>query len=80
MRPLARWTLFVARDLDRRARLHLASVGRKGDLSRFVEEKAVEARLLDLQVKSLPGYRTSANDKAAASAVILDKTGSTDGE
>lgn len=63
--------------------MYLASVGRKGDLSRFVEE-AVEARLLELQVKSLPSYRASANDKepvpAGAAAVILDKTGSTDGQ
>jgi len=82
MKPLARWTLVVTGDLNRRVRLYLASVGRKGDLSRFVEE-AVESRLLELQLKSLPNYRTSANDKEpapAAPVVILDKTGSTDGQ
>jgi hypothetical protein len=40
----------------------LAGVGRKGELSTFVEE-AVRARLLQLSMKTVPTYsRPSAND------------------
>jgi hypothetical protein len=62
MKQSARWTLTVSEDLDRRVRRHLASAGRKGDLSAFVEE-AVRARLLQLSMKTVPTYsRPSAND------------------
>jgi hypothetical protein len=57
-----RWTLTVTEDVDHRVRRHLASAGRKGDLSAFVEE-AVRARLLQLSMKTVPVYsRRSAND------------------
>jgi hypothetical protein len=62
MKQSARWTLTVSSDLDRRVRRLLAATGRKGDLSDFVEE-AVNARLLELNMKSVRSYsRPSAND------------------
>jgi hypothetical protein len=64
MKQSARWTLTVSADVDRRVRRYLASAGRKGDLSGFVEE-AVKARLLQLSMKTVPTYsRPSANDVA----------------
>jgi ribbon-helix-helix protein len=62
MKQSIRWTLTVSEDVDRRARRYLAGVGRKGELSTFVEE-AVRARLLQLSMKTVPTYsRPSAND------------------
>jgi hypothetical protein len=62
MKQSARWTLTVSADVDRRVRKYLGEVGRKGDLSAFVEE-AVRARLLQLSMKTVPTYsRPSAND------------------
>jgi hypothetical protein len=62
MKQSVRWTLTVSEDVDRRARRYLAGVGRKGELSTFVEE-AVRARLLQLSMKTVPTYsRPSAND------------------
>jgi hypothetical protein len=48
----ARWSLVVSRDVDISLRQFLASHGggRKGDLSRFVEE-AVRAHILELAVE-----------------------------
>jgi Ribbon-helix-helix domain len=65
MTQSTRWTLTVSEDVDRRARRYLAGVGRKGELSTFVEE-AVRARLLQLSMKTVPTYsRPSANDVEA---------------
>ena len=65
MTQSTRWTLTVSEDVDRRVRRYLASVGRKGELSTFVEE-AVRARLLQLSMKTVPTYsRPSANDVEA---------------
>jgi hypothetical protein len=62
MKQSAHWALMVSADVDRRARRYLASAGRKGDLSAFVEE-AVRSRLLQLSLKTVPTYsRPSAND------------------
>ena len=62
MKQSARWTLTVSADVDRRTRKHLENAGRKGDLSKFVEE-AVRARLLQLSMKTVPTYsKPSAND------------------
>lgn len=49
METTTRWNLVVSRDTDTALRQFLASQGggRKGDLSRFIEE-AVRARMLDL--------------------------------
>jgi hypothetical protein len=67
MKQSARWTLTVSSDVDRRVRRLLAATGRKGDLSRFVEE-AVNSRLLELSMKSVRTYsRPSANDVEPAS-------------
>jgi Ribbon-helix-helix domain len=67
MKQLARWTLTVSADVDRRTRLYLSRAGRKGDLSAFVEE-AVKARLLQLSMKTVPTYsKPSANDVEAPS-------------
>ena len=65
MKQSARWTLTVSADVDRRVRRHLERVGRKGDLSLFVEE-AVKMRLLQQSLKSVPTYsKPSANDVEA---------------
>lgn len=50
MKQSARWALTVSDDVNRRVRRYLASAGRQGDLSAFVEE-------------AVPTYsRPSAND------------------
>jgi hypothetical protein len=62
MKPTARWTLTVSSDTDRRARRFLEEAGRKGDLSRFVED-AVRSRLLELSLNSVPTHaRPAANE------------------
>jgi hypothetical protein len=62
MKPTAHWAITVSSETDRRVRRVLAAAGRKGDLSRFVED-AVKARLLELRMQSLPlQSRPSAND------------------
>lgn len=52
-RETARWNVAVSADTDRALRMFLASrgAGRKGDLSRFVEE-AVCARMLELSAEN----------------------------
>ena len=59
-----RWNVVVSTDTDRSLRLFLASqgAGRKGDLSRFIEE-AVQAHLLTLtaeQAKTATAYISEA--------------------
>lgn len=62
MKPTTRWAITVSSDTDRRVRRVLEAAGRKGDLSKFVED-AVKARLLDLRMRSLPlQSNPSAND------------------
>jgi hypothetical protein len=76
MKQTTRWAVTVSSDVDRRVRRHLASVGRKGDLSGFIEE-TVKSRLLELSLKSVPTYsRRSANDVEAA----RDDSSETSGE
>jgi hypothetical protein len=73
MKQSTRWALTVSSDIDRRVRRFLAAAGRKGDLSRFVEE-AVRSRLLELSLKSVPTYsRRSANDVEPAPADEIDE-------
>ncbi len=52
MTEQARWNLVVSRDTDKSLRQFLASQGRgrKGELSRFVEE-AVRARIFETEVR-----------------------------
>jgi hypothetical protein len=69
-----RWSLVVSRETDTALRQFLASQGggRKGDLSRFVEE-AVRARILELaaaQAKAQNAGRAQADiDRAIAEAL-----------
>ena len=66
MKQTTQWNLNVTADVDRRTRRYLDGVGRKGELSVFVEE-AVRARLLQLSMKTVPVYKKpSANDVEAA--------------
>jgi Ribbon-helix-helix domain len=70
MKQLARWTLTVSSDVDRRVRRHLAEAGRKGDLSVFVEE-AVRARLQQLSMRTERNMSTQSvptSDEAAEAA------------
>jgi hypothetical protein len=48
---MARWNLIVSQEVDQSVRMHLAAQGggRKGDLSRFIED-AVRAYLFDQAV------------------------------
>ena len=50
----ARWNLVVSADIDKSLRMFLASQGggRKGDLSRFIEE-AVRAHILELSAEQV---------------------------
>ena len=53
---MARWNLSIPEETDRTVRTHLARTGgRKGDLSRFVDE-AVRRRVLDLTVCQVKGH------------------------
>jgi hypothetical protein len=65
-----RWNLAVSADTDQALRLFLASQGggRKGDLSRFVEE-AVRAHILELTVEQAKATNTEVNE-ADLSAMV----------
>lgn len=58
-----RWNLAVSADTDQALRLFLASQGggRKGDLSRFVEE-AVRAHILELTAEQAKAANAEVND------------------
>jgi hypothetical protein len=72
MKQSTRWAVTVSSEVDRRLRRYLASAGRKGDLSGFIEE-AVKRRLLELSLKSVPTYaRRSANDVEPAPKDSID--------
>ena len=52
-RPMTRWNLVIPERTDRAVRTYLARTGgKKGDLSRFVDE-AVRRRVLDLTVREI---------------------------
>jgi hypothetical protein len=75
MKPTARWSIAVSAETDRRVRRFLETLGRKGDLSKFVED-AVKARLLELRMQSLPlQSRPSANDVQPAPPQDVDEDG-----
>lgn len=65
-----RWSLVVSTATDRALRQFLAAQGggRKGDLSRFVEE-AVQARILDLSVQHAKAQNAGQAPDAIQSAV-----------
>ena len=76
MEESVRWSLKVSRETDEELRAHLGKMGgRKGDLSRFVQE-AVEAKLKD--EGDMRGKRTQAargrTDLAEALAEIRART------
>ena len=58
-----RWNLAVSADTDQALRLFLASQGggRKGDLSRFVEE-AVRAHILELTAEQAKAANAAVNE------------------
>ncbi len=66
----ARWSLVVSRDIDVALRQFLAGQGggRKGDLSRFVEE-AVRAHLFDLNAAEVKGENAQYSQAEIDSAI-----------
>jgi hypothetical protein len=67
---MTRWNLIVPDKTDRAVRIYLArSGGKKGDLSRFVDE-AVRRQVLDLTVRAIKD-RNAAHDQQE----ILDLIG-----
>nr|WP_298376094.1 ribbon-helix-helix domain-containing protein [uncultured Halomonas sp.] len=65
-----RWNVAVSADTDQSLRMFLASQGggKKGDLSRFIEE-AVCARILELTAERAKMNNTNVSEEAMASAV-----------
>jgi len=52
---MTRWNIVIPEKTDRAVRIYLARTGgKKGDLSRFVDE-AVRRRVLDLTVREIKG-------------------------
>ena len=73
MKQTTRWMVTVSSETDRAVRRFLAAAGRKGDLSRFVEE-AVRARLLEESLRSgAAGARRSANDGERPPPLVSDE-------
>ncbi|MBU2571583.1 MAG: ribbon-helix-helix domain-containing protein [Gammaproteobacteria bacterium] len=65
-----RWNLAVSTETDRSLRLFLASQGggKKGDLSRFIEE-AVRAHILELTAEQAKADNAMVNEKELDSIV-----------
>ncbi|WP_048308468.1 ribbon-helix-helix domain-containing protein [Halomonas sp. PR-M31] len=65
-----RWNVAVSADTDQSLRMFLASQGggKKGDLSRFIEE-AVCARILELTAERAKMNNTNVSEEEIASAV-----------
>jgi len=65
-----RWNLAVSAETDKALRMFLASEGggRKGDLSRFIEE-AVRAHILELSAEQAKGDNKLVNEDDLADAV-----------
>lgn len=71
MNDFARWSLTVSRDTDIALRTFLAARGgRKGDLSRFVEE-AVNREVLRETIREIQARNADLDD--AAMAALLDE-------
>lgn len=68
-----RWNIAVSSDTDQSLRMFLASRGggRKGDLSRFIEE-AVRAHILELTAEEAKA--ANANVSEAGVASVVDKS------
>jgi hypothetical protein len=67
-----RWNVAVSADIDQSLRVFLAGRGggRKGDLSRFIEE-AVRAHILELTAQKAQGANTKVSE--ADLAAIVDE-------
>lgn len=66
---MTRWNLVISDDTDRAVRTWLArSGGRKGDLSRFVDD-AVRRRVLDLTVEAVKARHASDDAPAMLDAI-----------
>jgi len=65
-----RWNIAVSPDTDQSLRMFLASQGggRKGDLSRFIEE-AVRAHILELTAEQVKMANTGVNEGELATIV-----------
>ena len=61
---MARWNLSIPEQTERSVRTFLARTGgKKGDLSRFVDE-AVRCRMLDLTVRRIKGHNAQQDQQA----------------
>lgn len=67
-----RWNIAVSPDTDQSVRMYLASQGggRKGDLSRFIEE-AVRAHILELSAEQAKAANADVNE-ADLSAIVAE--------
>jgi hypothetical protein len=65
-----RWNVAVSAEIDQSLRIFLASRGggRKGDLSKFIEE-AVRARILELTAEQAKAANTNISESDLADAV-----------
>ena len=65
-----RWNIAVSPDTDQSVRMYLAGQGggRKGDLSRFIEE-AVRAHILELSAEQAKAANADVNEADLASIV-----------
>ena len=65
-----RWNIAVSPDTDQSVRMYLAGQGggRKGDLSRFIEE-AVRAHILELSAKQAKAANADVNEADLTSIV-----------
>ena len=65
-----RWNVAVSAEIDQSLRIFLASRGggRKGDLSKFIEE-AVRARILELTAEQAKAANANINESDLADAV-----------
>ena len=66
-----RWNIAVSPDTDQAVRMYLAGQGggRKGDLSRFIEE-AVRAHILELSAEQAKAANADVNEADLTSIVV----------
>lgn len=69
---MARWNLTIRDTTDRAVRTYLARIGgRKGDLSRFVDE-AVRRRVLDLTVRQIKDRNASYDQQEILNLIDME--------
>lgn len=70
MQSNVRWNVAVSPDTDQSVRMYLASQGggRKGDLSRFIEE-AVRSHILELTADQAKAANTDVNEEDLTSMI-----------